>query len=94
MVDSKSQVVKVGLPIAKGVAYFNSCVNPVLYFCMGLDMRQRFSQSLSGVYRRALADDWEGQTSQSQERSVDESSSCIMKDKVTGFHPSDKMAYV
>ncbi|XP_072530845.1 fMet-Leu-Phe receptor-like isoform X2 [Salminus brasiliensis] len=93
MVDSKSPVVKVGLPIAKGLAYFNSCVNPLLYFCMGLDMRQRFKQSLSGVYRRALAEDWEGQTSQSQERSIDESSSCITKVKSTGLHKSDGMAH-
>ncbi|KAL7826284.1 hypothetical protein AOLI_G00314930 [Acnodon oligacanthus] len=90
MVNSKSQVVKVGLPIAKGVAYFNSCVNPLLYFCMGLDIRQRFSQSLSGVYRRALAEDWDGQTSQSQERSVDESSSCITKVKATGMITAGK----
>ncbi|KAI4901278.1 hypothetical protein NFI96_022178 [Prochilodus magdalenae] len=83
MVDIKSQIVKVGLPIAKGIAYFNSCVNPLLYFCMGLDMRKRFSQSLSGVYRRALAEDWEGQVSKSQERSSDESSRSISK--VTGM---------
>ncbi|XP_036421443.1 fMet-Leu-Phe receptor-like [Colossoma macropomum] len=85
MVNSKSQAVKLGLSIAKGVAYFNSCVNPLLYFCMGLDIRQRFSQSLSGVYCRALAEDWDGQMSQSQEGSVDESSSCITKVKATGL---------
>ncbi|XP_017336222.1 C3a anaphylatoxin chemotactic receptor [Ictalurus punctatus] len=66
MVDKKSQAVKVGLPIAKGIAYFNSCVNPLLYFCMGLDTRLRFNQSLSRVYAKALAEDWEGQTSQSK----------------------------
>ncbi|KAG9279432.1 C3a anaphylatoxin chemotactic receptor [Astyanax mexicanus] len=94
MVDSKSQAIKVGLTIAKGFAYFNSCVNPLLYFCMGLDMRQRFRQSLSGVYRRALAEDWDGQTSQSQERTVDETSSCITKTKTTGMHTADGTAYV
>lgn len=77
MVDSKSQAVKVGLPLTKGIAYFNSCVNPLLYFCMGLDTRLRFKQSLSGVYAQALAEDWEGQTSQSKEctgpRTADES---------------------
>ncbi|KAB5517898.1 hypothetical protein PHYPO_G00172740 [Pangasianodon hypophthalmus] len=67
MADSKSQAVKVGLPIAKGIAYFNSCVNPLLYFCMGLDMRLRFKQTLSQVYARALAEDWKGQTLQSKE---------------------------
>lgn len=67
MVDSKSQAVKVGLPIASGIAYFNSCVNPLLYFCMGLDKRLRFNQSLSRVYARALAEAWEEQTSQSKD---------------------------
>ncbi|XP_062385489.1 fMet-Leu-Phe receptor-like [Sardina pilchardus] len=72
MTDSKSQAVKVGLTVAKGLAYFNSCINPVLYFCMGLNTRGRFQQTLSGVYRRALGDDGDGATSQSQ--TVDDSS--------------------
>ncbi|KAK2864505.1 hypothetical protein Q7C36_003659 [Tachysurus vachellii] len=59
--------VKVGLPIAKGIAYFNSCVNPILYFFMGLDKRLCFNQSLSRVYARALAEDFEVQTSQSKD---------------------------
>ncbi|KAK1804866.1 hypothetical protein P4O66_019127 [Electrophorus voltai] len=83
MVDRKSQVVKVGLPIAKCLAYFNSCVNPFLYFCMGLDMRQRFRQSISGIYHRAFAEDWEGQTSQCQGRFMDESSTSLSKIKAT-----------
>lgn len=74
MVDSKNKVVKIWHPVAKGIAYFNSCVNPLLYFCMGLDVRGRFRQSLAGVYKRALADDVDGQTTQSNERSLDESS--------------------
>ncbi|XP_030597494.1 C3a anaphylatoxin chemotactic receptor-like [Archocentrus centrarchus] len=74
MVDNKNAVVKIWYPVAKGVAYFNSCVNPLLYFCMGLEVRGRFRQSLMGVYRRALADDVEGQTTQSNDRSLDESS--------------------
>ncbi|KAM9434643.1 C3a anaphylatoxin chemotactic receptor-like [Clarias gariepinus] len=69
MVDSKIQAVKVGLPIASGIAYFNSCVNPLLYFCMGLDKSLRFKQSLSRIFARALAEDWEGQTLRSKERS-------------------------
>ncbi|KAM6974464.1 formyl peptide receptor 2-like [Tautogolabrus adspersus] len=74
MVDSKKPVVKIWHPIASGVAYFNSCVNPLLYFCMGLDVRGRFRQSLAGVYKRALEDDMDGQTTQSKERSLDDSS--------------------
>ncbi|XP_047461403.1 formyl peptide receptor 2-like [Mugil cephalus] len=73
MVDSKNILVKVWHPVAKGVAYFNSCVNPLLYFCMGLDVRGRFRQSLMGIYKRALADEVDGQTTQSNERSLDDS---------------------
>ncbi|XP_032363536.1 C3a anaphylatoxin chemotactic receptor [Etheostoma spectabile] len=74
MVDSKNAVVKIWHPLAKGVAYFNSCVNPLLYFCVGLDVRGRFGQSLAGVYKRALADDVDGQTSLSNDRSLEDSS--------------------
>ncbi|CAN9503631.1 unnamed protein product [Ophioblennius macclurei] len=73
MVDSKNAVVKIWHPVAKGVAYFNSCVNPMLYFCMGLTGSGRMRQSLTGVYRRALADDADGPTNPSNERSLDDS---------------------
>lgn len=66
MVDSKNQVVKIGLPLAKGLAYFNSSINPLLYFFMGLDLRKRFRQGLSEVYKRALAEG-EGPTGQSDD---------------------------
>ncbi|XP_054618845.1 C3a anaphylatoxin chemotactic receptor-like [Dunckerocampus dactyliophorus] len=62
MVDSSSHVVKVCLSTAKGMAYFNSCVNPLLYFFVGLKLRGRSRQSLEGVYRSALADDVASQT--------------------------------
>lgn len=85
MVNRKSQAVKVGLPIAQGIAFFNSCVNPLLYFCMGLDMRLRFNQSLSRVYAKALAEDLEGQDSQSKEytgsATVDDSGVTIQEAK-------------
>ncbi len=77
MVDKKSHAIKVGLPIAKGFAYFNSCVNPVLYFCMGLDVKRRFRQSMSGIYRRALME--EGHTMHSQESTAEESCNSIPK---------------
>ncbi|XP_027892615.1 C3a anaphylatoxin chemotactic receptor-like [Xiphophorus couchianus] len=73
MVDKKNAVLKIWQPLANGFAYFNSCVNPLLYFCIGLDMRGRFRQSLTGIYKKALADDVEGQTLQSNDRSLDES---------------------
>ncbi|XP_029587459.1 formyl peptide receptor 2 [Salmo trutta] len=75
MVNSNSTLVTGGLTVATAFTYFNSCVNPLLYFCMGLDMRgSRFRQTLVGVYRRALADDRDGRSTQSNERTVDNSS--------------------
>lgn len=74
MVDNKNKVVKIWSPVATGIAYFNSCINPLLYFCLGLDVRGRFRQSLAGIYQRALVDDVDGQTTQSNDRSLDETS--------------------
>ncbi|XP_035990252.1 C3a anaphylatoxin chemotactic receptor [Fundulus heteroclitus] len=73
MVDKKNPVLKIWQPLANGFAYFNSCVNPLLYFCMGLDVKGQFRQSMMGIYKKAFADDFEGQTSQSNDRSLDES---------------------
>uniref|UniRef100_A0A4W5PRZ9 G-protein coupled receptors family 1 profile domain-containing protein n=1 Tax=Hucho hucho TaxID=62062 RepID=A0A4W5PRZ9_9TELE len=74
MVNSNSTLVTGGLRVTTAFTYFNSCVNPLLYFCMGLDMRgSRFRQTLEGVYRRALADDRDGRNTQSDERTVDNS---------------------
>ncbi|KAK0146099.1 C3a anaphylatoxin chemotactic receptor [Merluccius polli] len=74
MVNSKTQAVTISLTLAKGLAYFNSCVNPLLYFCMGLQGRGCLGQSLVGVFRRALAGDQDRGTSQSVERTLDDSS--------------------
>ncbi|XP_073668884.1 C3a anaphylatoxin chemotactic receptor-like [Paramisgurnus dabryanus] len=53
-------LVKLGWRMASNLAYFNSCVNPVLYFCTGLNLRQRCNQSLLGIFYRALTE--EGRT--------------------------------
>ncbi|XP_064169041.1 chemerin-like receptor 1 [Anguilla rostrata] len=60
LVNGKSPAVKAGLTLAKGLAYFNSCINPVLYFFMGLDHRRRLRQDFFGACRRALEEDGEG----------------------------------
>ncbi|KAL3984325.1 chemokine-like receptor 1 [Sarotherodon galilaeus] len=71
MVDSKNALLKIWYPVAKGIAYFNSCVNPLLYFCMGLKVSEGFRQSLIRVYERGLADDIDGQMTHSVDRSLD-----------------------
>ncbi|KAL0962423.1 hypothetical protein UPYG_G00339850 [Umbra pygmaea] len=60
-VNKKNKVVKAGVYLSQAFAYFNSCVNPLLYFFMGLNVRgSKFGRSLVGVYQRALADDGDG----------------------------------
>ncbi|KAL0166623.1 hypothetical protein M9458_038467, partial [Cirrhinus mrigala] len=76
LVNEDNKVVKEGMAMASNLAYFNSCVNPVLYFCMGLDVNQRCNQSLSVIFRRALME--EGQ-SLSQQVTREESSNSIPK---------------
>ncbi|XP_018980424.1 C3a anaphylatoxin chemotactic receptor-like [Cyprinus carpio] len=71
LVKKNNETIKVALIMASKLAYFNSCINPVLYFCMGLDVSQHCNQSLSGIFRRAFME--EGQ-SLSQEGYGEESS--------------------
>ena len=75
MVNGKSQALDVSLTLAKGLAYLNSCVNPLLYFCMGLGVRGCVWQGLAAACARGLAgDDRDGQNSRSVEGTVDDSS--------------------
>ncbi|XP_048056916.1 C3a anaphylatoxin chemotactic receptor, partial [Megalobrama amblycephala] len=76
LVNEDNKVVKVGWSMASNLAYFNSCINPVLYFCMGLDVSRCCNQSLSGIFHRALME--EGQTL-SQRGTGEESCSSIPK---------------
>ncbi|XP_050991948.1 C3a anaphylatoxin chemotactic receptor-like [Labeo rohita] len=79
LVNEDNKAVKEGWAMASNLAYFNSCVNPVLYFCMGLDVNRRCDQSLSVIFRRALTE--EGQ-SLSRQVSREESCNSIPKTEV------------
>ncbi|XP_039878886.1 C3a anaphylatoxin chemotactic receptor-like isoform X1 [Simochromis diagramma] len=71
MVDNNIALLKILYPVAMGIAYFNSCVNPLLYFCMGLKMSEGVRQGLMKIYRRALSDDMDVQITQCTEHSLD-----------------------
>nr|XP_055076498.1 C3a anaphylatoxin chemotactic receptor-like [Misgurnus anguillicaudatus] len=57
MINKNHQAVKLGWHMTSNLAYFNSCVNPMLYFCSGLKLRQRCNQSLLGIFHRALTEE-------------------------------------
>ncbi|KAK1155192.1 C3a anaphylatoxin chemotactic receptor-like [Acipenser oxyrinchus oxyrinchus] len=57
MVNKKSLAVKIALPLFKGLAYFNSCINPILYFLTALDLKKRYNQTLSLVCIRAFSEE-------------------------------------
>ncbi|XP_057211117.1 C3a anaphylatoxin chemotactic receptor-like [Triplophysa rosa] len=76
LMNKKHWSVQLGWRMASNLAYFNSCMNPVLYFCMGLDLRQCCNQSLLAFFHRALTE--EGQTL-SQDSTVDERLNCVTK---------------
>ncbi|KAJ8404981.1 hypothetical protein AAFF_G00329020 [Aldrovandia affinis] len=73
MVNGKNQTVKTGLNLAKVLAYLNSCMNPLLYFCMGLGQRRWSRPNLVGVCRRALEEEGEIPMGPTGERVLEQS---------------------
>ncbi|XP_056336211.1 C3a anaphylatoxin chemotactic receptor-like [Danio aesculapii] len=56
-VDEDNEVVKLGWRMVSDLTYLNSCINPVLYLFVGLDVRQLCKQSLFGIFHRALTEE-------------------------------------
>ncbi|KFQ01506.1 hypothetical protein N329_05813, partial [Haliaeetus albicilla] len=44
-------------PIVTGIAYINSCINPIIYVVMGQDFKDKFQRSWRAVLRGVLSDD-------------------------------------
>ncbi|XP_055075862.2 formyl peptide receptor-related sequence 4-like [Misgurnus anguillicaudatus] len=57
MINKNHPAVKLGWRKSSNLAYFNSCVNPILYFCVGLNLKQRCNQTLLGIFHRALTEE-------------------------------------
>nr|XP_055075859.1 C3a anaphylatoxin chemotactic receptor-like [Misgurnus anguillicaudatus] len=76
MINSKHPAVKLGWRKSSNLAYINSCVNPILYFCVGLNLKQRCNQTLLGIFHRALT---EGDQTPTPGGSVEEQSKSLSK---------------
>ncbi|XP_055076358.2 C3a anaphylatoxin chemotactic receptor [Misgurnus anguillicaudatus] len=57
LTNKNHPAVKMGWNMASNLAYLNSCVNPMLYFCTGLNLRRCCNQSLLGIFHRALTEE-------------------------------------
>ncbi|XP_074872677.1 C5a anaphylatoxin chemotactic receptor 1-like isoform X2 [Carettochelys insculpta] len=44
-------------PLIVGLAYVNSCINPIIYVIMGQDFKDRFQRSLKTILRNVLSED-------------------------------------
>ncbi|NXS47171.1 C5AR1 protein, partial [Balaeniceps rex] len=44
-------------PIVAGIAYINSCINPIIYVIMGQDFKDKFQRSWRAVLRGVLSDE-------------------------------------
>ncbi|XP_051004381.1 fMet-Leu-Phe receptor [Acomys russatus] len=56
------QDIKIAVNVTSSLAFFNSCLNPMVYVFMGQDFRERLIRSLPASLERALSED-SGQTS-------------------------------
>ncbi|XP_076784018.1 fMet-Leu-Phe receptor isoform X2 [Arvicanthis niloticus] len=52
-----AQNIVIALKITSPLAFFNSCLNPILYVFMGQDFRERLIHSLPASLERALSED-------------------------------------
>ncbi|MBN3275389.1 CML1 protein, partial [Polyodon spathula] len=55
--SSFPKVIRIGVPVATSIAFFNSCLNPVLYVCMCQDFKEKLKKSFLKVFESAFDDE-------------------------------------
>ncbi|KAJ7304076.1 hypothetical protein JRQ81_011599 [Phrynocephalus forsythii] len=59
-------VLIVGIPLASGLAYINSCLNPFLYVFVGQDFREKLQTSVLAAFENAFSETLKKGTDQSE----------------------------
>ncbi|XP_077311822.1 C3a anaphylatoxin chemotactic receptor-like [Lithobates pipiens] len=63
--------------LSVALAYFNSCINPILYVFMGKDMKGRVQQSVRRVMQNALSEELSRSTERTRSRITAEDSQAL-----------------
>ncbi|XP_054478303.1 chemerin-like receptor 1 [Anoplopoma fimbria] len=66
-------VTAIGVPIASGLAFLNSCLNPLLYVFMGQDFKDRVCKSILMVLETAFQEEVSGSQTGTQSLSTSQS---------------------
>ncbi|XP_058705549.1 chemerin-like receptor 1 isoform X1 [Poecile atricapillus] len=47
----------IGIPLVSSLAFFNSCINPILYVFVGPDFKEKFCQSILSTFEGAFSEE-------------------------------------
>ncbi|GAB0196492.1 chemerin-like receptor 1 [Grus americana] len=47
----------IGIPLVSSLAFFNSCINPILYVFVGPDFKEKFRQSILSTFEGAFSEE-------------------------------------
>nr|XP_040022246.1 chemokine-like receptor 1 [Gasterosteus aculeatus aculeatus]XP_040022247.1 chemokine-like receptor 1 [Gasterosteus aculeatus aculeatus] len=79
--ETLDHVTTIGIPITSGLAFLNSCLNPLLYVFMGQDFKDKVRKSILNVLETAFTEEVSG--THSGTKSVDTSQSREMSSRNT-----------
>ncbi|KAM8868999.1 chemerin-like receptor 1 [Spinachia spinachia] len=58
--ETLEDVINIVIPITRGLAFLNSCLNPLLYVFMGQDFKEKVSKSILNVLENAFKEERSG----------------------------------
>ncbi|XP_068592642.1 chemerin-like receptor 1 [Cebidichthys violaceus] len=72
-----NHVTTIGIPISIGLAFLNSCLNPLLYVFMGQDFKDKISKSILNVLETAFQEEVSGSRTGTQSLDTSQSKEII-----------------